>query len=276
MRKHTVSTAAKLLLTLMALLLLSVPASARIDNCCFVDRHCTTNYEWVNGYYAFQYNHCVAPAGSQQQSTAPLSQPQSETREENDNCCFIGWQCDTDEEWTSGYYAFQNNQCNSQPHGQAQQQRQSQPRQDQQSPSENNNCCFSGWQCNTDEEWNSGYFAFQHDQCDSPAQWQGLYQQMRQQQRQEQQRQRQSGDLLAPGDRPRPQAQSSQNRNSATVGDEPGSYQATLDLSNPGDSEHELEDGTVIIIGYGPAPSLTCPGILEVYPDWPYCLGSRP
>ncbi len=28
-----------------------------------------------------------------------------------DNCCFIGWQCDTEDEWKKGYIAFQNNQC---------------------------------------------------------------------------------------------------------------------------------------------------------------------
>ena len=30
-----------------------------------------------------------------------------------DNCCFIGWQCNTEEEWQKGYIAFQNNQCES-------------------------------------------------------------------------------------------------------------------------------------------------------------------
>lgn len=27
------------------------------------------------------------------------------------NCCFLDWKCDTDEEWSSGYQAFQNNEC---------------------------------------------------------------------------------------------------------------------------------------------------------------------
>ena len=35
-----------------------------IDNCCFVDRQCHTEHEWTSGYWAFQNNHCSAPARS--------------------------------------------------------------------------------------------------------------------------------------------------------------------------------------------------------------------
>lgn len=28
-----------------------------------------------------------------------------------DNCCFLGWQCESEDEWKKGYFAFQNNQC---------------------------------------------------------------------------------------------------------------------------------------------------------------------
>ncbi len=36
------------------------------------------------------------------------SQSESPT---SDNCCFLEWQCQSDDEWINGYYAFQNNQC---------------------------------------------------------------------------------------------------------------------------------------------------------------------
>lgn len=117
--------------------------STQIDNCCFVDRQCTTDEEWVNGYNAYQHNQCPAPS-RQQPSTTAQSQPQPGTSEDIDNCCFIGWQCDTDEEWVSGFWAFQrNNQCAapSQQRQQGRQQRQhnsnqQQSRQQQQSPQE--------------------------------------------------------------------------------------------------------------------------------------------
>ena len=35
-----------------------------VDNCCFVDRQCHTDHEWTSGYWAFQNNHCSAPARS--------------------------------------------------------------------------------------------------------------------------------------------------------------------------------------------------------------------
>ena len=42
--------------------------TAQIDNCCFVNRQCTTNQEWTDGYWAFQRNEC--PSG---QPVAPVS-----------------------------------------------------------------------------------------------------------------------------------------------------------------------------------------------------------
>jgi len=32
-----------------------------IDNCCFVDRQCHSDQEWVGGYWAYQRNECPAP-----------------------------------------------------------------------------------------------------------------------------------------------------------------------------------------------------------------------
>ncbi|MCY4464761.1 MAG: SH3 domain-containing protein [Chloroflexi bacterium] len=83
--------------------------STQIDNCCFIDRQCATDEEWLSGYNAYQDNQCAAPS-QQQQSTSSQSQ-QPGTSVDIDNCCFIGWQCDTDEEWVSGYNAYENNQC---------------------------------------------------------------------------------------------------------------------------------------------------------------------
>lgn len=83
-------------------------ASSDINNCCFVDRQCNSDQEWVNGYWAFQRNEC--PVGSV--STVETSaQPISSTPAEVDNCCFTGWQCHSNADWDRGYWAYQNNQC---------------------------------------------------------------------------------------------------------------------------------------------------------------------
>ncbi len=78
-----------------------------IDNCCFVDRQCQSDQDWVNGYWAFQNNQCSAPAGSLE----PVSSQPTGAPAQIDNCCFVDRQCHTDQEWVDGYWAFQNNQC---------------------------------------------------------------------------------------------------------------------------------------------------------------------
>ena len=40
-----------------------------------------------------------------------VESPQQPQRSQIDNCCLLGWTCNTDQEWTSGYWAFQNDQC---------------------------------------------------------------------------------------------------------------------------------------------------------------------
>ena len=101
-----------------------VQERSNVNNCCFVDRQCMTDEEWVNGYNAYQNNQCPAPS-LQQQSTSLQSQPQPGTPEDIDNCCFIGWQCNTDEEWVNGYWAYQQNkQCAAPSQQQQQQERQ--------------------------------------------------------------------------------------------------------------------------------------------------------
>ena len=51
-----------------------------VDNCCFVDRQCTTDDEWLSGYWAYQNNQCGVP-----QATAP-TRPRIEGSPE-----FIRW-----------------------------------------------------------------------------------------------------------------------------------------------------------------------------------------
>ena len=79
-----------------------------IDNCCFVDRQCTSDHEWTDGYWAYQNNHCAAPTQSSQQTPA---QTASSTSPSGDNCCFLDWFCSSDDDWVRGFYAFQSNQC---------------------------------------------------------------------------------------------------------------------------------------------------------------------
>ena len=130
------------------------PAAAAdaINNCCFVDRQCQRDSQWVDGYYAFQRGECQAPA-SARQTEAPA--PTSSSPAVN-NCCFVDRQCQSDREWTDGYYAYQRGQCG--PVSQAQ---------------ARGNCCDSGWSCQREHEFIYGAWAAQHNRCfptpDSPA-----------------------------------------------------------------------------------------------------------
>ncbi|MCY3945132.1 MAG: hypothetical protein OXF44_02465 [Anaerolineaceae bacterium] len=81
---------------------------SQIDNCCFVDRQCRVDADWVSGYWAFQNGQCAAPLqpGLQLPGTSTGSDSS-----EVDNCCFLDWQCSNDAEWERGYRAFQNDLC---------------------------------------------------------------------------------------------------------------------------------------------------------------------
>ena len=85
-----------------------VTGAPNIDNCCFVDRQCSADSEWTDGYWAFQRNECPAPALAQPEIPAqsPASPPANV-----DNCCQLGNQCATNGDWINGYLAFQVNQC---------------------------------------------------------------------------------------------------------------------------------------------------------------------
>ena len=73
-----------------------------------------------------------------------------------DNCCFVDRQCNSDQQWTDGYYAYQNGQCTAP--AQSQTQTSTQPVSNV--PAQANNCCFVDRQCATDEDWTNGYYAF--------------------------------------------------------------------------------------------------------------------
>ena len=153
------------------LLLLTIPAVAQVNNCCSVDRQCTTDEEWDKGYYAFQNGQCAAPADQQQQASSS-SQPTSTSAqaEEVDNCCFEDWQCTTDTQWFIGYHAFQYNQCSApvdvprQP---------SSPTQEESQPTTEaseviDNCCQVDRLCPDFIDWIKGYRAFRRNQCAGP------------------------------------------------------------------------------------------------------------
>ena len=130
------------------------------DNCCGIDRQCSTEKEWNDGYWAYQDGQCAAPAQSNASapaqsnaSASPASSSSGSTASQIDNCCFIDTQCSTDQEWTDGYWAYQNGQCaapaqnNVSASGGA-------------SASQIDNCCNVDRSCVTDQDWTGGYWAY--------------------------------------------------------------------------------------------------------------------
>lgn len=81
-----------------------------------------------------------------------------------DNCCFVDRQCQSDSEWTAGYWAYQKDQCAA-------------PNNESNAIStppssadadQANNCCFIGWLCQSDDDWQTGYRAYHSNQCEHP------------------------------------------------------------------------------------------------------------
>ena len=72
-----------------------------INNCCFVDRECHNDHDWVSGYYAYQNKQCPVSA-----APAAISQP-----DDINNCCFVDRRCQSEQDWVKGYWAYQNQQC---------------------------------------------------------------------------------------------------------------------------------------------------------------------
>ena len=82
-----------------------------VDNCCYVDRQCTSEADWVSGWQAYQAGHCGAP--SQPASSSPQSTQSSAGP--IDNCCSVNRNCTTELEWRAGWHAYQANQCGAAP-----------------------------------------------------------------------------------------------------------------------------------------------------------------
>ena len=153
-------------LTVTAILLLAAAlagSAQNIDNCCFVDRQCHSDQDWMDGFWAFQNDQCQASAQSQSQTS---SQPVSGASAQVDNCCFVDRQCHSDQDWMDGFWAFQNDQC--QASAQSQSQTSSQPVSG--ASAQVDNCCFVDRQCRTEQEWSNGYHAYQLNQCGAAGQ----------------------------------------------------------------------------------------------------------
>lgn len=113
------------------------------------NRWLKVNDAGASAWVAAWLDYARVDGGSLQQST------------QVDNCCFVDRQCRSSDEWTSGYWAYQNNQCSAP----------SQPvTPDTSQPTTiastvANNCCFVDRQCQSNADWTSGYWAFQNGQC---------------------------------------------------------------------------------------------------------------
>ena len=146
-----------------------------VDNCCFVDRQCSTDQEWTAGYWAYQNGQCAAAGSQARTSSQPVSAPPADI----DNCCFVDRLCQTDQQWAAGYHAFQNNECGAAA---------SSPRASGRvirtptgviigdtsglkilpstgytldTPTGSfSNCCEGNWQCNSDADWSAGQVDF--------------------------------------------------------------------------------------------------------------------
>ncbi len=104
---------------------------------------------WLANWVNFSRLDSSEPTGSQQ-PTSPI-----------DNCCGIDRQCQSDQEWIDGYWAYQNNQCPAPP--QPQPVTPAQPVAS--APATVDNCCYVDRQCASEAQWEAGYWAFQNNQC---------------------------------------------------------------------------------------------------------------
>ena len=95
-----------------------------------------------------------------------VENPPPATLVEIDNCCFVDRQCNTDQQWTDGYYAFQNNQCAVSDPMQAGQLVSVQTEAGRHANVDN--CCDLNWNCTTEEQWSRGYQGYRTNQCKHP------------------------------------------------------------------------------------------------------------
>jgi len=132
--------------------------TAPIDNCCYVDRQCHSDQEWLAGYWAYQNGQCPAPV---QPQPATPAQPVVSAPANVDNCCLVDRHCQSDAEWLAGYWAYQNGQCAAP----AQPQRVTSARPSASELATGGNCCNTIWDCWLEDERVQGYYAFQLNQC---------------------------------------------------------------------------------------------------------------
>ncbi|MDE2775156.1 MAG: hypothetical protein OXI77_04355 [Chloroflexota bacterium] len=111
-----------------------------MDNCCFVDRQCSSDQQWADGYNAFQNKQCSAP-GPAPAAASPPAASQVLLRTANavvigdphghsilpstsktfdwsagsvisySNFCQGNWQCNSASDWAAGHHAFRSKQC---------------------------------------------------------------------------------------------------------------------------------------------------------------------
>ena len=82
-----------------------------------------------------------------------------QTQSNIDNCCFVDRQCHTNQEWTDGYWAFQDGQCA------APARTQSETLPTGGDTSQADNCCYLDWNCMSDNDWLMGVQAFRSNRC---------------------------------------------------------------------------------------------------------------
>lgn len=139
--------------SLQARVLETAPAGTILDVVGAVDRWLRINRD---GREVFMANWV---SFTRLQASAP-TQPQPAG--DIDNCCFVDRQCATDQEWTDGYWAFQNGYCAAP----AQSPSGAQPTGSPTSPADN--CCQLHWNCKSDDDWLAGSRAFRSNQCLHP------------------------------------------------------------------------------------------------------------
>ena len=82
--------------------------TAPIDNCCYVDRQCHSDLDWIGGWHAFQNGQCAAPARPQ---PATPAQPVASAPANVDNCCYVDRHCQSELDWIGGWHAYRAGRC---------------------------------------------------------------------------------------------------------------------------------------------------------------------
>ena len=132
----------------------------QIDNCCFVDRQCLNDAQWVDGYWAYQNGQCPTPAQSQPQIQVQsgTGTPALSTRDDIDNCCHLDRECHSEEQWRAGWVAFKNLECWDEYHAWYRT-----PDPGAFPAAGSDNCCTApGWLCLNDLHFERGRDAFIH------------------------------------------------------------------------------------------------------------------